>query len=210
MTAAERAHSAVTPAPPRTSLLLCAVGLLFTVTEVNGFGFDFASDTVGHALVAVGATIQRPRNAWWVATSVAAVLAAVVGLFTYGGVASKLFSGSYVLWESAYSLATLLSGAVVALLAVALRSADNALSFGARGSTYRSMFLGTVAPMVVVLTVVPVVMGRLEVGIYGPASYLRQLFGVLAGLLALAVVVLLLLASRDPAPASPAPGPEVR
>ena len=73
------------------AFLTCAVGLLLTVVEVTGFGFDFANDTLGFALVCAGATrLPRIGGSKWVGlTVVSAGLAALVSLFTYGGPAGQ-------------------------------------------------------------------------------------------------------------------------
>jgi hypothetical protein len=170
-------------------LLLSAVGLLLTLTNVNGFGFDVANDSVGYVLIAVGSVSVRPRTAWWSALAVASAIAAAVGLFTYGGVVSTLVPGSYVLWEPMSYASSLLAGAVVALLATALT--------GVAREPGRTAFLLVIAVATVVLAVVAAVMRILQIGISGPASYLLQLTVVGSGLLAIALLVLVFLAMND-------------
>lgn len=171
-------------------LLLCAIGLLLTVADVNGFGFDFANDTVGYALVAAGSVSARPTwTSWWSALAVTSAVAAAVGLFTYGGVVSKLVSGSYFLWESMFYAVILLGGAVVALLALALRTTVR--------DRHREVALLLLAVTTVVLTGVRLLMRLFEIGVYGPTNYLLQLVVVMNGLLALALLVLVFLVVTD-------------
>ena len=171
----------MTPAGDRR-LELCAVGLLLTVVEVSGFGVDFANDTVGYALVAGAAVRLRGDGPGWGILGLLAALAAVVALFTYGGVVSKAFAGSYVLWESMFHAAAVLGGAVVAGLAWAL-----AARFP---GTTGPQLLRTIGVLAAVLAMVPVSLRLLGIGVSGPGSHLLQLLLVGSGLVALVVVVI--------------------
>lgn len=168
------------------ALLLSAIGLLLTVTVVNGFGLDLANDTVGYVLVAAGSLSRRGRTPWWWALASVSAVAAVVQLFVYGGPASHIATGSDGLWESMFFASNLLAGAVVALLAMSLRTKTR--------DEGRSVVLLTIAVTASVLTLASLSIRLLGAGIRGPGHYLLEMMVVLNGLLALVLVVVTFLA----------------
>ena len=176
----------------RTHVLMCALGLLLAVVEVNGFGVDFANDTVGFGLICLAAArlIASSAHSWWLVASVSAGLSAVVSLFTYGGVVGQLVPYTYRLWTAMTYLDTVATaGVVVGLTLAAWRHTET------QGSRPR-LWLPVAAGIYAVAAALQLVLFGSESASYGPLGNIRQVVLVITGLLqVLAVVVTFLAAS---------------
>lgn len=180
------------------AFLTCAVGLLLTVVEVTGFGFDFANDTLGFALVCAGATrLPRIGGSKWVGlTVVSAGLAALVSLFTYGGPAGQVLALTYRVWNVMFYLDTLTAAGVVTgllmVVMVRIRMQGGPGAWMVRG-------LPPAVGLWVLAALLSMVLFASQAAYYGPLGQLRQVVGVLVGgLQVLTVVAAFLAAHRDP------------
>jgi hypothetical protein len=183
------------PPPTDTPLLLCGIGLFLTVVEVNGFGFDVADDTVGFLLVCVGALrlssfVGRRLS---LLTAVAAGLAALVSLFTYGGPAGVVLPMTHRFWDQTFLLDTATTaGVVIGLLLVVWSRARPASS--APPWSVRALPLLAVTYLVAAALSVPLVTNpSAYVGMLGNV---RQAVGVLVGAVQGLTAVAVLLAAR--------------
>jgi hypothetical protein len=184
------------PAPASTStpLLLCGIGLLLTVVEIPGFGFDFADDTLGLGLVCAGAarfptTGGRP---WALLTVVAAGCGALVSLFAYGGPAGLVVPRAHRLWDTAFYLDTLTTAAVVVGLLMLIRGRTMATTDGLRAVRKLPMVLGA---YIVAAALMALLFGN-EAAYVGVLGGVRQAAGVIVGGVHVAAAVVVLLASR--------------
>lgn len=182
----------------RTHVLMCAIGLLLTVVEVSGFGVDFANDTVGFGLVCLAAArlVAGSAHPWWLVASVSAGLAAVVSLFTYGGVVGQLVPYTYRLWTAMLYLDTTATAGVVVGLTLA-------------ASTHTAMRGGRLLPFVAGIYVLAAglqlaLFGN-ESASYGTLGHVRQAVQVLIGLLHVLAVVVTFLAATSKANERAAP-----
>lgn len=173
-------------------MVMCATGLLLTIVEVNGFGVDFANDTVGYGLICFAAArlVASSAHPWWLVASLSAGLSAVVSLFTYGGVVGHLVPYTYRLWTAMFYLdTTATAGVVVGLTLAAWRHAGTR-----RGPLGRSIPL--FAGIYVVAAGLQLVLFGSDSAYYGTLGHVRAAVVVITGLLqVLAVVVMFLAAS---------------
>ena len=179
----------------RARVLMCAIGLLLTVVEVSGFGFDFANDTVGFGLICVAAAQLAAGSVhpWWLVAAVSAGLAAVVSLFTYGGVVGQLMPYTYRLWTAMSYLDTVATaGVVVGLTLAAWRHTETQ-----GGRLGRSLPL--VAGIYVVAAGLQLFLSGSESAYYGTLGHVRQAVVVITGLLQVLAVVVTFLAAGSKA-----------
>jgi hypothetical protein len=162
--------------PASTPLLLCGIGMLLTVVEVNGFGADIADDSIGFALVAVGAArcAGQAGRRWCIATAAAAAVAAVVSLFAYGGPAGLVTQDSFTVWHLVFLLETAATAGVVAGVLLIVWSTS-----GAR----RTRALPALAAACVCAAAVQIGLFDSPAAYIGPLGYVRQSAGVMIGLL---------------------------
>lgn len=168
-------------APTRTGgpLLLCAVGLFFTVVVVTGFGFDFANDTAGFVLVGIGAARLSGAAAgpWRLLTVVSAGLAALVSLFTYGGPAGQLLSLTYRLWNAMFYLDTVATaGVVTGLLMVTWTLARSPAP-----ARWQVRALPVLAGGYVLVVALSMVLFANQSAYSGTLGHLRQVVGIVIG-----------------------------
>lgn len=177
------------PDPIHQPTLLCAVGMLLLVAEVPAFGFDLADDALGFALVAIGAWQHRSGGRWWRATAGLAGLGVLTDLFTYGGVVSRFLEVGYLFWDWTLYGSIAVTGLVVALLAMALRSDI--------GSAAPAPWLLLVAIGIAAATGLHLLLVAGRVNMYGPMSFAPQLTSLTIGGLTLLLVVLSFLGVRQ-------------
>ncbi len=179
----------------RDPVVLCAVGLLVTVTDIRAFGFDLTDDTIGYGLVALGAWLAGRDEAararvWWRLTAAGAAVCAVLTLIAFSGPVGRFLVYPAWLWSGVSSGEAIIVATTLAALAVALRGR---LPSGSRGRTVL-----TVGAAAVVLTAIGMVVllgsGRGYTGVTGAVV---QLLGSVDGLTAAILVVLAFLAARQ-------------
>lgn len=176
-------------------MVTSAIGLLLTVVEVNGFGVDFANDTVGCGLVCFAAArlVAGTAHPWWLVASVSAGLAAVVSLFTYGGVVGHLIPYTYLLWTAMFYLDAIATAGMVVGLTLAAWKHGETRPVRLRGS------LPFVAGAYVVAAGLLLVLFGSDSAYYGTLGHVRAAVVVITGLLqVLAVVVMFLAANSKP------------
>lgn len=184
-----------TAARGSTPILLCAVGLFLTVVEITGFGFDFANDTVGFVLVCIGAARlpADPGRVWSLFAAVSAGLAAVVSLFTYGGPAGQVLPMTYRLWNTMFHLDTTATAGVVIGLLLMVRAT-------AASTTERASLPVRALPFLAALYALSAAFQMLlfasQSAYFGPLGHLRQVVGVMIGLLQSLTVIAVFLAAR--------------
>lgn len=175
-------------------LPMCAIGLFLTVVQVNGFGFDFANDTIGFALVCVGAARLPggPGKPWSLLVAASAGLAALASLFTYGGPAGVLWPMTYRLWNAAFYLeSAAVAGVVIGLLLM--------LGSGAatRGSSPPAAWvLVALAGVYTVAATLQMVLFAARSAYFGPLGHLQQASLVVVGLVECLTVIAVFLAAR--------------
>lgn len=176
-------------------MVMCSIGLLLTSVEVNGFGVDFANDTVGYGVICFAAArlVAGSAHPWWLVASLSAGLSAVVSLFTYGGVVGQLVPFTYRLWTAMFYLDTIATAGVVVGLTLA--------AWWLTG--IRSGLLGRSIPLVagtyVVAAGLQLVLFGSDSAYYGTLGHVRATVVVITGLLqVLAVVVMFVAASSQP------------
>ncbi len=176
-------------------LLLCGVGLLLTVIELNGFGFDVADDTVGFGLVCIGAT-RLPATAgrpWARLTAVSAGLAALVSVFTYGGPAGQVVPMTYRLWTATTYLDAATTAGVVTGLLLVVRTQARSTS---GGEPWPVRALPFVAATYLVAAALSAPLVASPSAYSGPLGDLRQAVAVIVGGIQGLAVVAVLLAAR--------------
>lgn len=175
-------------------LTMCAIGLLLTVVQVNGFGFDFANDTIGFALVCVGAARLPggPAKPWNLLVAASAGLAALASLFTYGGPAGVLWPMAYRLWNAAFYLeSAAVAGVVIGLLL--MLGSDAARGSSPPVARARVLLAGVYA----VAATLQMVLFAARSAYFGPLGHLHQASLVVVGLVeCLTVIAVFLAAAR--------------
>ena len=177
-----------------TRVLMCAIGLLLTIVQVSAYGVDFANDTIGFGLVCLGAggLVAGSAHPWWLLVSVSAGLAAVLSLFTYGGMVGQLVPYTYRLWSTLFYLDTIATAGVVIGLALAARRQIQARH-------------GRIGPWLPYVGGIYAVAAGLQVVVFGSESaygvlgHVRQAVVLITGMTQILIVIVTFLAAGDPA-----------
>lgn len=172
--------------PDRAIPLSCAVGLLLTLTAVPGFGLDFADDTVGYSLLALGAARAAAGGAaargWWRLVAGSAVMTALISLVGYGGLLTHLVPYTFRWWSTLSYLQVGADAVTVAALVAALWVAHR----GRPGYRY----LPFLALGLLVAGVAQAVLLANTGAYVGGLASVRQVVGVVLGLFHLVAVVM--------------------
>lgn len=174
---------------------MCAIGLFLTVVQVNGFGVDFANDTIGFALVCVGATRLPGGSAkpWNLLLAACAGLAALVSLFTYGNPAGVLWPLAHRFWDATFYLeSAAVAGVVIGLL---LMLGSDAAGGGSSPPVARALVL--LAGLYAVAVTLQMVLFAAASAYFGPLGHLQQASLVTVGLVECVTVVAIVLAARS-------------